>query len=86
MTQGPNVYAERLSFHLPLNAFYALKKKAGIKGISTARYARRLIEIVCRNNLFDAVDDGVDEVPKKKPKPPKGVNGGGRQRLFVSSA
>jgi hypothetical protein len=80
----PNVQTEKLSFFFPIEAYFRLEQEASTQGLSAPRYARRLLEIICNEGLFRAVDDGADEAPPKKPRP-KGVNGGGRQRLFVSS-
>jgi hypothetical protein len=86
--RGPNVQTEKLSFFFPIEAYFQLEQAASAHGLSAPRYARRLLEIICKEGLFSAVDDGASDAPPKKPKKarPKGVNGGGRQRLFVSSA
>jgi hypothetical protein len=80
----PNTQTVKLSFFFPIEAYFQLEEEANARGTSAPRLATKLLEIICKEGLFRAVDDGVDAVPKKK-RPPKGVNGGGRQRLFVSS-
>jgi hypothetical protein len=80
-----NVQTEKLTFWFPIDAYFRLEQEANAHGLSAPRYARRLLEIICSEGLFRAVDDGADEAsPPKKPRP-KGANGGGRQSLFVSS-
>jgi hypothetical protein len=81
----PNTCTEKLGFFFPIEAYFQLEQEANKHGLSAPRYARRLLEIICKEDLFGAVYDGADEIPPKKKPPPKGVNGGGRQRLFVSS-
>jgi hypothetical protein len=59
------VVASRLTFALPAKTMKQLQQRATAQGLSISKLASKLIEIVARDGLYEAVLDEHEDVPAR---------------------